>query len=87
MNAGSTPQRLGKPLSPLSSVPPLGDGSGAQTMLRRQPSAAGSLSSNRSAYKAYDPNESLDPAYLASPAAEYGPSPSSSQHRLRSGRI
>lgn len=83
MNAGSTPQRLGKPLSPLSSVLPLGDGSGAQTMLR-QPSVAGSLSSN---YKPYDPNEALDPAYLASPAAEYGPSPSTSQHRLRSGRM
>lgn len=87
MNAGSTPLRSGKPLSPLSSTLSLGDGLSAQTKLKKQPSVANSLSSNRSSYKAYDPNEALDPAYLASPTAEYGPSSSHSQHRSRSGRM
>ena len=87
MNAGSTPLRSGKPLSPLSSTLSLGDGLAAQTRLTRQPSVANSLSSNRTSYKAYDPSEALDPAYLASPAAEYGPSLSNSQHRSRSGRM
>jgi len=86
MNIGSTPLRSGKPLSPFSSPLSLGDGLGAQTGLKRQPSVANSLSSNISSYKAYDPDEALDPAYLASPAAEYGPSSSNPQHR-RSGRM
>jgi len=87
MNAGLTPLRPGKPLSPLSSTLSLGDGLSVPPRLRKQPSVASSLSSNRSSYKAYDPNETLDPAYLASPAREYGPSPTYSQHRPRSGRV
>ena len=86
MNAGSTPLRSGKPLSPLSTTISLGGGLAAQPTLKRQPSAAGSLSSNRSSYKAYDPDEALDAAYLASSSAEYGPSASYTQHRSRSGR-
>ena len=86
MNAGLTPLRSGKPLSPLSSTLSLGGGLTAQSRLKRQPSVADSISSNRSSYKAYDPKESLDPAYLASPAREYVPSPTYSQHRSRSGR-
>jgi len=86
MNAGSTPLRSGKPLSPLSTTLSLGDGLAARPRLRKQPSAASSLSSNRSSYKAYDPNEALDPAYLASSSAEYGPSQTYAQHGLRGGR-
>lgn len=86
MNAGSTPLRSGKPLSPLSSALSLGDGLAAQPRLRKQSSAASSLSSNRSSYKAYDPSEALDPAFLASSSAEYRPSPAHIQHRSRSGR-
>jgi hypothetical protein len=87
MNAGSTPLHPGKPLSPLSSTLTLGDGLGARPRLKKQSSVASSLSSNRSSYKAYDPKEALDAAYLASPAREYGPSPTYSQHRSRSGRM
>lgn len=88
MNAGSTPLRSsGKALSPLSTTLSLGGGLTTQPRLKRQPSSAGSLSSNRSSYKAFDPNEALDPAYLATAAAEYGPSSSYSQHRPRSGRM
>lgn len=86
MNAGSTTLRSGKPLSPLSTTLSLGDGLAARPRLRKQPSAASSLSSNRSSYKAYDPNEALDPAYLASSSAEYGPSQTYAQHGLRGGR-
>lgn len=86
MNAGSTPLRSGKPLSPLSTALSLGDGLTAHPRLRKQSSVASSLSSNRTSYKAYDPNEALDPAYLASSTAEYGPSPTHAQHRSRSGR-
>lgn len=84
MNAGSTPLRPGNALSPLSATLSFGDGTTAQPKLKRQPSTANSLSSNRSSYKAYDPNEDLDPAYLAT---GYGPSSSYSQHRPRSGRM
>lgn len=88
MNAGSTPLHSGKPLSPLSTTLSVGDGLTAQPRLRKQPSAASSLSSNRSSFKAYDPKESLDPAYLASPAREYAPSPTYySQHRSKSERM
>jgi hypothetical protein len=87
MNAGSTPLRTGKPLSPLSTILSLGDGLAVAPTLRRQPSVASSLSSNRSSYKAYDPNEALDPAYLASQSAEYVVSPTYAQHRSRSGRM
>lgn len=86
MNAGSTPLRSGKALSPLSTTLSLGDGLTAQPRLRKQPSAASTLSSNRNSFKAYDPSEALDPAYLASSSAEYGPSPTYAQHRSRSGR-
>lgn len=85
MNAGSTPLRSGKALSPLSTTLSLGGGLTTQPRLKSQPSSTNSLSSNQSSsYKMYDPNDALDPAYLASP----GPSPSSySQHRPRSGRM
>lgn len=86
LNAGSTPLRSGKPLSPLSTTLSLGDGLTTRPRLRKKSSAASSISSNRSSYKAYDPNEALDPAYLASASAEYGPSPTYGQHRSRSGR-
>lgn len=86
MNMGSAPLRSGKALSPLSTTLSLGDGLTAQPRLKKQASVASSLSSNRSAYKAYDPNDALDPAYLASPGAEYEPSSSYTQHRSRSGR-
>ena len=86
MNAGLTPLHPGKPLSPLSSTMSLGDGLSVQPRLKKQPSVASSLSSNRSSYKPFDPKDALDPAYLASPAKEYGPSPTFSQHRSRSGR-
>lgn len=84
MNAGSIPLRPGKPLSPLSTTLSLGDGLVAQPTLGRQPSAT-SLSSNHTSYKAFDPSEELDPAYLASSSAEYRPSPYV-QHRSRVGR-
>ena len=87
MNAGLTPLHTGKPLSPLSSTLSLGGGLTAQPMLKKQPSVASSLSSNRSSYKAFDPKEALDPAFLASPAREYGQSPTYPQHRSRSGRM
>lgn len=86
MNAGSTPLRSGKPLSPLSTTLTLGDPLAAPPTLRKQSSVASSLSSNRSSYKPYDPNEALDPAYLASSSADYGISPTYAQHRSRSGR-
>jgi len=85
MNMGSAPLRSGNALSPLSATLSLGDGLTAQSRLRRQPSVASSVSSSRSAYKTFDPNEMLDPAYLASGVAEYEPSSSYTQHRLRSG--
>ena len=87
MNAGTTPLRSGKPLSPLSSTLSFGEGFGARPGLKNQPSVASSLSSNRSSYKAYDRNDALDPAYLVSPGAEHGPSPTYSQHRSRGGRM
>lgn len=87
MNAGSTPLRSGGALSPLSTTLSLGDGLTARRGLKKQASVASSLSSNRSSYKAYDPNEALDPAYLASPGGEYGPSPTYPQRGSRSGRM
>jgi len=87
MNAGLTPLHPGKPLSPLSSTLTLGDGLNVHPRLKKQPSVASSLSSNRSSYKPFDPKEALDPAYLASPAREYGQSPTYSQYRSRSGRV
>lgn len=87
MNAGSTPLRSGKPLSPLSTTLSLGEGLTVPSPLRRQPSAS-SLSSNRSSYKAYDPSEALDPAYLASAtaSADYRSSQTYGKPRSRSGR-
>ena len=87
MNAGLTPLRTGNPLSPLSTTLSLGDGLSVHPRLKKQPSVASSLSSNRSSYKAYDRNEALDPAYLASPAREYTHSPTYLQHRSSSGRV
>ena len=86
MNAGLTPYS-GKPLSPLPSSLSLGDGLTAQPGLKKRPSVASSLSSDRSLYKPYDSKESLDAAYLASPPREYGTSPTYVQHRSRSGRM
>lgn len=62
MNAGATPAHMGRPLSGMSR-----DQSGST--LRKAPSIASSMSgtsARSSSYKAYNPNEYVDPAFLAS---------------------
>lgn len=87
MHAGATPAHMGRPLSS-AAVREVNDLS-----LRRQPSVASSMSGSSSirssSYKAYDPNDYVDPAFLASSddlLAIPVPAPSSRSSSSRNGK-